>query len=73
MTSDPSGGTAFVGEDNWGSTEVKGDVNASKLGEIRIDYPKRKSCLFAEGKYTPPEKTGLGYATFFCKLQAEQQ
>jgi sporulation protein YlmC with PRC-barrel domain len=73
MTSDPPGGTAFVGDEKWGSTEIQGDVNVSKIEKIRIEYPKRKSCLFADGKYTPAEETGLGYATFFCKLQAEQQ
>ncbi len=69
FTSDPPGGTTFVGEEKWGNTEIKGSVKQSEMEKIRIEYPKRKPCKFADGNYKSSDATGLGYATFFCKLQ----
>ena len=67
ITSDPPGGKIFIAEQQQGSTELHGFITSNKELTIRIEYPKRKACGFADGTYTPP-KTTDGYATFFCKL-----
>ena len=67
IISDPAGGTIFVGEEPRGNTELHGIITITQEPTIRIEYPKRKSCKFAEGTFTPPQATG-GYATFYCKL-----
>jgi hypothetical protein len=68
ITSDPSGGTFFIAGQQQGSTELHGVITETVEQTIRIEYPKRKSCTFANGTYKSPQATGLGYATFFCKL-----
>jgi PRC-barrel domain len=68
ITSDPSGGAIFVSGLQRGSTETKGVIKAGEETTIKIEYPKLKSCTFSDGSYNCPEATGLGYATFFCKL-----
>ena len=67
IISDPAGGTIFGGEEPRGNTELHGIITITQEPTIRIEYPKRKSCKFAEGTFTPPQATG-GYATFYCKL-----
>jgi len=67
ITSDPPGGTIFIAEQQQGNTELRGIIAIATERTIRIEYPKLKSCRFADGTYTPPQATG-GYAKFFCKL-----
>jgi hypothetical protein len=68
VNSEPSGGTIFVNEENWGSTETKAAIRRGAENTIRIEFAKRKSCTFAEGTYKDASASGLGYATFSCKL-----
>ena len=67
IKSDPPRGAIFIAEQPQGSTELHGIIAITKEPTIRIEYPKRKPCRFADGTYTPPQVTD-GYATFFCKL-----
>ena len=68
ITSEPSGGNIFIANQQQGNTELKGLIKLTAEPSIRIEYPKRRSCTFSDGTYKSPEATGLGYATFFCKL-----
>jgi sporulation protein YlmC with PRC-barrel domain len=67
ITSDPTGGTIFVTEQPQGITELHAIIAVTNEPTIRIEYPNRKSCTFANGTFTPPQANG-GYATFFCKV-----
>ena len=67
ITSDPAGGSIFITEQKRGTTTLHGIIAINAEPTIRIEYPKLKSCKFADGTYTPP-KTADEKATFFCKL-----